>query len=205
MATVAIAAATALLAGLGIAYAGTGDAGRLDGTLTDVVDRLPAGRGGLAWEVVRLGDPLPVVLISAALAGACLLTGRRRAALVAVLGPGITGLATTLLKPVFNRTIDNAGFAYPSGHTGAATALGLVSALILVSLIRARPPLAVPLLVAGAAVPGVGMAMALVVLTIHYPTDTVGGFCAAVVAVLGAARIVDTAAERGRPEGPPHA
>ena len=40
-----------------------------------------------------------------------------------------------MLKPLFDRTLGGA-LAYPSGHTAALTALAIVAALLLVSLLR---------------------------------------------------------------------
>jgi undecaprenyl-diphosphatase len=52
------------------------------------------------------------------------------------------------------------------------------------------------LLATGGLLAGGAMAIALIVKSGHYPSDTVGGFCAAVVAVLGAALLVDRVVDR---------
>lgn len=193
-ATVAAALCALGLAVLALRYAGDDDSGRLDDRLSAAVDAVPAGRGGLARVVVAVGDPLPVIVIAFAMAIACAALGSRRLALLAVLAPGLTGVATTLLKPVIGRTFVDAGsFALPSGHTGAAAALGLVAAFVLADRCRLRPATTAALLAAGAAVPGAGMALALTVLDIHYPTDTVAGLCTAVAVAVGTALAVDRA------------
>ena len=70
---------------------------------------------------------------------ACLVTGAPRAAVLAVGGPGLAGLITTFGKPVVDRTIghDDA-LAFPSGHTGGATSLSLVCALLLAAALGLR-------------------------------------------------------------------
>lgn len=189
--------AAVVLVVLGTRYAGDVSAGRLDGRLRDTVDQAPAGQGRFATLIHSTGDPLPVILTATVLAGAALVLGRTRLAVTAIAGPAAAGIATTVLKPAFGRTIEG-GLAFPSGHTGAVTALGLVVALMLVSVLRARPSWGLLLLAAGAVLPAVAMAFALTALYIHYPTDTLGGCCAAVAAVLTMALAVDWMTERRR-------
>jgi undecaprenyl-diphosphatase len=105
-------------------------------------------------------------------------------------GPGLTGVATTTLKPLVGRTIDG-GLAFPSGHTGGATALGVVAALLLITVLRPATGTSALLLSAGALVSGGAMALALVSDRVHYPTDTVGGFCVAVAVVLASALVIE--------------
>jgi undecaprenyl-diphosphatase len=81
--------------------------------------------------------------------------------------------------------------AYPSGHTGGATALGVVAALLLITVLRPATGTSALLLSAGALTSGGAMALALVSDRIHYPTDTVGGFCVAVAVVLTSALVIE--------------
>ena len=179
---------------LALRYAGTSTAGAVDTRVDAVVDPLGAAHHWLVRHAVALGSPPSVVVLAFALSAVCLLLGRRRLAVLAVVGPGLTGVCTTLLKPALGRTIDG-GFAFPSGHTGGATSLGLVLALLVISLLRPGPrrrawrswPRA-RLVVGG----GVGAAM--IASNAHYPTDTLGGFCTAVVVVCGAALVLDRVA-----------
>jgi membrane-associated phospholipid phosphatase len=124
---------------------------------------------------------------------------RLRLAGLAVGGPVLTGVATTMLKPVFGRTENGGEPVYPSGHMGAATALALVAALLLVSVIHFAPWLEVVLVTAITALVGAGMALAMTVTRYHYLTDAVGGFCTAVAVVLGMALLLDRAPPR-RPD-----
>ena len=175
-------------------YAGDAVAGRVDEGACTAVDALP--RAGLA-RAIGLGSPGFVVVAAASLAGLALLLRRPRVAVLAVVGPGLTGVATTALKPLIGRTIDGDGFAFPSGHTGGAVSLGRVAAVRLIGavpVVRPRAALAVragTVLLAGGVV-GAGM----VRIGAHYATDTIGGFCAALALGLGAAMAIDRIADR---------
>jgi membrane-associated phospholipid phosphatase len=106
-----------------------------------------------------------------------------------------------LLKPALGRTIDG-GFAFPSGHTGGGTSLGLVAALLAISLLRPGRVGALVILAVGAVGIGGSVGAAMVALNAHYPTDTVGGFCTAVVVVCGAALLLDRLATALAPSKP---
>jgi membrane-associated phospholipid phosphatase len=147
-----------------------------------------------------LGNPRSVIVLAGLLAVLAFVLSRRRLAVLAVLGPGLTGVATTVLKPVFDRTLGGAP-AYPSGHTAALTALAIVTALLLVSLIRVGTVWKAVLVGLAALGAGLAMAVTLTVLDIHYPTDTIGGFGTAVAVVLAAALVLDRVAEARRPPG----
>jgi membrane-associated phospholipid phosphatase len=194
---VVVVLAASVVAVLGARYSCDSSAGRVDGRLDQAVDALPGGGHGLARAVTAAGSPPVVVVAAVAVALACLLARRPRAALLAVAGPGLTGLVTTFGKPVVDRTIgQDGGLAFPSGHTGGATSLALVVGLLLAGL--------VPLGAAGTAVLGTVCAAAaggavgtgMIAVGSHYPTDVVGGFCTAVAAVLAVALVLDTAGRR---------
>jgi membrane-associated phospholipid phosphatase len=175
-------------------YAGGSTAGRFDTHIEGMVGALTPGKNRVLSAVVILGNPLPVATATLALSGICLMLGRYRLALLAVVGPGLTGVATTLFKPLIGRTLEG-GFIYPSGHAGAATALGLIAALLLVNVLRPGPWVSAALLTAGAALTGGAMAVALVAGGFHYPTDTAGGFCMAIAVVVGTALLLERWAE----------
>lgn len=174
---------------------GLGTATRTDDVLRWLVSERVPEEVRSFWLVQSLGNPLAVVVLAGLLAALALATGRRRLAVLAAVGPGLTGLVTTGLKPVVDRTLDGE-LAYPSGHTGGFTALAVVAGLLLVSLLRTEA-LTGALVVAVAAVgAGSAMAVALTALDIHYPTDTIGGFGTALAVVLGTALLLDAVAER---------
>lgn len=182
-----------VVAVLAIRYAGEAAASPLDlRAQLAVATLLPeAGTGALLIDFV--GDPRATAVLAALLAVACLALGRR---LVAVVGPTLTGVATTVLKPVIGRTINGGFLSYPSGHTAAATALALVVTLLAVDLLRAVRLSGVLLILAGAGTAGALMAWSQVALNAHYPTDAIGGFCAAMALVPGTALLVDRLAGR---------
>ena len=180
-------------------YAGTSTASQVDTRVDAVVDPLGDAHHWIVRHTAAIGSPPSVVALAFTLSATCLLLGRRRLAVLAVVGPGLTGVCTTLLKPALGRTIGDGGFAFPSGHTGGATSLGLVVALLAISLLRPGRGGALALLAAGALVVGGGVGAAMVASNAHYPTDTLGGFCAAVVMVCGGALLLDWVASRLRP------
>jgi undecaprenyl-diphosphatase len=193
----AVAAMTVLVAGLLTwRYAGGSDSRWLDRRLQGLVGS--AGPGDRAPDlVIVLGHEVAVVVLAVLIGGVALALGQRRIALLAIVGPGLTGVATTMLKPAIGRTLAGE-YAFPSGHTGGATALGVVTALLLIQVLRTATGASATLLAAGALVSGGTMAVALIAEGDHYPTDTVGGFCVAVAVVLASALVIDRAAERRR-------
>ncbi|HVL84585.1 MAG TPA: hypothetical protein VM367_09940, partial [Pseudonocardia sp.] len=151
----AVVPAVAVLAIMTLRYRGTSTPGRLDRGADLLTETFAAGRRGPFHVLVGIGDPVPVVLIALVLGAVALRLGRRRLAFLAVAGPGATGLATIALKPVADRTIVNGGLAFPSGHTAAVTALGIVVALLVVA-VRRSSSAAAAAWVAGGALAGGG-------------------------------------------------
>ncbi len=180
--------AVAAFAVLAVRFTGTGPDG------ISQVDRAflrPRFHGRSALEALTwIGAPATVIAVAVLLAAGALWRGRRRLAAVAIIGPGLTGAATTLLKPVIDRTIADGELSFPSGHTAGAAALGLVAAIALIGALQPRPTGALALLAASvvpSAIAGTGM----VLLGAHYPTDVLGGYATAVIAVLGSALLLD--------------
>lgn len=196
-----IVVATLVLAVLAVRFAGTSEAGGVDRRVDAVVDPV-AVHTRLVDRLVAVGAPTNVVVIAALLVAVCLVARQWRVAALAVLGPGATGIATSVLKPVIGRTLDGE-LAFPSGHTGGATAVGLVLALLAVGLLRPRRAGWLMIVAAGALVVGGTVAAALIASKTHYATDTVGGWCTAVAVVLGGALLVDRVAGAvARPASP---
>jgi undecaprenyl-diphosphatase len=190
-AAVTAVAATAVLAVLAVRYAG-GTSPRWFDVRAESVVAAVLGRS-LSWRMLlSLGNLPQVVVVAVVLAAVAQVFGRHRLAVLAIVGPGLTGAATSALKPLVGRMIRR-DFAYPSGHAGAATAFGLVAALLLISVLQLGRASAALLLAAGALLAGGAMAAALIVCDWHYPTDTIGGFCTAVAVVLGTAVLIDRA------------
>ncbi len=97
-----------------------------------------------------------------------------------------------VLKPLVGRRLDG-GLAYPSGHTTAIFSVALVVVVALLGSARGPswPRVGggfVALVLAGA------VGVSLVVSGNHYPTDVVGGACAATVVIGGLALLLDRVA-----------
>jgi len=98
------------------------------------------------------------------------------------MGPVLTGVVTTIAKPVIERT-KNGDLSYPSGHMGSAVAVAVVVSLLLVSVFGARRWV-VALAVLVPILWGSAVGLAMTVTYYHYWTDAIGGFCVAVAVVL---------------------
>lgn len=181
--------AVLVAAALGVRYAGDSHAAWMDQVALSLArEWFPMPRG-LAMIVISVYDPVPLAILIVGLAGLCLALGRRRLAVLAVAGPVLTGVATTVVKPVIERT-KNGDLSYPSGHMGSAVAVAIVVGLLLVSLLGARRwvtavAVAVPVLW------GATVGLAMTVTNYHYWTDAVGGICVAVAVVLSLAVLID--------------
>lgn len=188
---VVAALAALVLAVVAARYAGDSMPGRLDTWAKAAAeDRWPEPGIGTIL-IATIGDPLWVVVFTSLLTALFLALGRRRLAVVLVASMGMTGFVTTALKPLVGRTINGPFLAYPSGHTAAGTVLGLVVALLLVDLLRVGWLPGMLLILSGGGVAGVEMALSQVIIGTHYLTDTVGGFCTALVVVPAMAYLVD--------------
>ncbi len=195
------------LAALALRFGGTTTAGRTDTRAEVLVQTWVGQYADTLRYVVRLGDARNVVAAALVLAVVCLLLGRPRLALVAVAGPAVTGVVTTVLQPVIGRTIEG-GYALPSGHAGGLTAVATVLGLLAITSAHERLRSTGLVALCGVVLAGFVMAVALVVNDEHYWTDTVAGSCAAVAVVCGLALLVDlvfgrTAPVAGRPAGRP--
>jgi undecaprenyl-diphosphatase len=190
-----VAAAVAVTVGLGVRYSGTHKPGRVDVAIDARLSHHLAARRGTLDQVIGLIDPISVAAICALMCALFLVLGRRRLAILAILGPITTaGLVELVLKPIFNRRFDGA-LSFPSGHTATAVAIALV--IIVALLGPSRPPW--PAIVrAGAAIAAAAgaatIATALVGAGYHYATDTLGGLCLATACVLSLAWVIDAVA-----------
>ena len=153
------------------------------------------------WRYLALGfdfggEPAGSTILVGVFAIACFLARRVRSALLTMLGVLLTIGVTTVLKPIVGRLIHGEYLSYPSGHTALATALALVLGLVLADVFGLGRSAAVGLVLGLAIVAGIAMGWAEVALGAHYPTDALGGFCAALAVVPGTAWLVDRVADR---------
>jgi membrane-associated phospholipid phosphatase len=188
--------ATAVLVALGILHFHDAGLTGIDAALLPSIDGVQP-----PWRYVALvfdfgGEPVGSTILVALIALACYLARRVRTAVLTVLGVVVTVAVTTVLKPVVGRTIHGEFLSYPSGHTALATALALVVGLLLADRLGLGRAAAVPLVLGLALIAGLAMGWAEVALGAHYPTDAVGGFCAALAAIPATAWLVDRVADR---------
>ena len=190
----ALAACVVVAVALGLLFTGqTGPDGFDNAVDSPVVAFFSGHRTLLAWFAVP-GTLIPAIAISAAIAAGCLIARRLNGAVLAVIAvPVATGLDDGLLKHLFHRTYLGQ-IAFPSGHTGAVTALtATIAVLLLVPPQQAgtrKPRVA---LVAVACVITALVATGVIGLSWHYFTDTVAGAAVGAGTVLALALLIDLA------------
>ncbi|GAA1022796.1 phosphatase PAP2 family protein [Amycolatopsis albidoflavus] len=182
------------LIALGVRFAGHSVPSAFDAPLLPGPDLIPDPWWYFATAIDFCGEPLGAVLILLLVIGGCLLTHRPRTAVLAVVGCSLTVGVTSVLKPLTGRTIHGSYLSFPSGHTAFATALALTGAYVLAG--RLSRFAAVAWLLGLALVAGFLMAWAEVGLGAHYPTDTIGGFAAALAIVPVTGYWIDRIADR---------
>jgi membrane-associated phospholipid phosphatase len=146
------------------------------------------------------GTQVPAVVISLALALACLLGRRLNGAILSLAAVfAATRIDDWLLKPLFHRTYLGA-LVYPSGHTSSMVAITAVYALLFIIPPQQARTGALRLagLVVLLAVTVITM-LGVIGLRWHYFTDTVGGAAVAIGTVCALALALDWAAARLRP------
>jgi len=138
------------------------------------------------------GTTIPAVVLTVALALGCLLTGRRRGAVLAILAVPVTAVITDgLLKPLVHRTYIGQ-VVYPSGHTATVVALAATATVLLAAppppgMVR---PLRV-LILAVAYLACVAVIVGVIAVRFHYFTDTVAGAAVGIGTVCGLALVLD--------------
>jgi membrane-associated phospholipid phosphatase len=180
---------------LGITVADTATPGPWDAWARTTLLFLPDGRDA-ALLIDGAGEPIGAVVLCGLLAVACLAVRRGRLAVLAVVSQGVVGAVSILLKPVFGRTIHDGFLSYPSGHAAGATALAIVAALLVVTLLRVGRVVALVFVLVAVTTLGATAGAAQIWLYSHYATDTVGGSCLAVALVIPMAWLIDQVAER---------
>lgn len=143
-------------------------------------------------------EPVLLVVVIGLIVMVAVARRRPRLAILAVVGPLATVTLTSgVLKPLFDRTINNGSLAFPSGHTSGLVAVLTVLVIAVVSTVGPpwRKSLATLVIVSATVMTVVG-ATALIGMKYHYVTDTVGGACTAAGTVLLVALAIDWAASR---------
>jgi undecaprenyl-diphosphatase len=200
------AVALLVLVALGVAVADTSTPFPIDDAVLDAAGGWSPELWPTALPIDFFGEPLGVAVLATVVVAACLLLARWRLAVLTVAGQGAVWAASAVVKPVFDRTIHGAHFAYPSGHTAGATAFALVVGLLVVGLLRLGRAGSLLVTFGVALVGGLVAAWAQTVLGAHYATDTLGGLCLALAVVPPLALLVDRLSDgvlgRFSPTGP---
>lgn len=180
--TVVAIVAAVLVAALGVLYLAGGSLGGFDGRAAPW-DGLRQPWYAIALVIDFCGEPVGSTILTAAVVVICLVLRRIRMAVLTVAAICLTVGMTTVLKPVVGRTIHGDYLSFPSGHTAFATAFALIVTLLVIDVRglggRGGLVLGLALVIPAGAAEG----WAQVMLSAHYPTDTLGGFCAALAIV----------------------
>ncbi|WP_421107667.1 phosphatase PAP2 family protein [Streptomyces sp. NEAU-S77] len=182
---------------LGVLYADGNEPGMVDARIAVAVDGVGPPWRHVALATDFLGEPGGAATLVVATVTGCLLLRRPRAAVLVVIGAGMSVGTATLLKHLVGRTIHGDGnLSYPSGHTAFATALALVVALLATGRLGLGRTAGTSLVFAAALVAGAAMGWAQVALGAHYPTDVLGGWCTALAVIPATAWLVDRTADQ---------
>jgi membrane-associated phospholipid phosphatase len=164
-----------------------------------IVSWLGPHRTLLGWMEYP-GTQVPAVVVSLALALACLRGRRLNGAILALAAVFVaTRIDDWLLKPLFHRTYLGA-LVYPSGHTSSVVAITATYALLFVIPPQQARTRALRLA-------GLAVLLAITVITVlgviglrwHYFTDTIGGAAVAIGTVCALALALDWAGARLSP------
>jgi membrane-associated phospholipid phosphatase len=189
---VLLAGCAVLVAVLGLVFARQNTADRFDHAVDSPVIAWFASHHALALWLAFPGSMIPAVVLTAALTIGCLLTGRRRGAVLAILAVPVTAVLTDwLLKPLVHRTYIGQ-VVYPSGHTATIVALAAAVTVLLLAPPRpAMPSWLRTLILAVAYLTALAVVVGVIAVRFHYFTDTVAGAAVGVGTVCGLAQVLD--------------
>jgi membrane-associated phospholipid phosphatase len=137
--------------------------------------------------ITELGSPDFLILISLVLIWRLVWLGRKHAAIILAVGSIGAELLNELLKLLFHRVrpvaffgyIEPLGYSFPSGHSISSCCFYGVAVAILTARIQSR---AWKILVwAGAALLAGLIGLSRIYLGVHYPSDVIAGYAAAIV------------------------
>lgn len=187
-----------VVSGLGVWFAGQHTGTSVDQSVYWAVYKQFVGDRGLLRAMLLPTEPVLLVVVIGLIVMVAVARRRPRLAILAVAGPLVTvTITSSLLKPLFGRTINNGSLAFPSGHTSGLVA---VLAVLIVGVAGStRPPrrksLTTAVVIFAAVLTVIG-ATALVGMKYHYVTDTLGGACMGVATVFLVAPAIDWLAGR---------
>ena len=189
---VLLAGCVVLVAVLGAVFAHQSTADRFDHAVDAPVITWFDDHQTLALWLAYPGTTIPAVVLTAALAIGCLLTGRRRGAVLAILAVPVTAVITDgLLKPLVHRTYIGQ-VVYPSGHTATIVALAATVTVLLLAPPRPAMPRSLRILILAVAyLAAVAVVVGVIAVRFHYFTDTVAGAAVGIGTVCGLALVLD--------------
>jgi len=187
----AVACAIFVVAG-GVLVAGQTHPDPFDNAVDSPIIARFGDHAGVLLFLAAPGTRLPVFVVTAVLAVACLLARRLNGAILAVLAIALsTGLDDYVLKPLFDRRYFGS-LVYPSGHTTAVVTFAATLTVLLASAAgsgRWRWPARLVLVLAWADT--IVVATSVIALRWHYFSDTLAGAAVAIAVVCGLALALD--------------
>lgn len=165
-----------------------GDTTRFDAAVRNAIHGWASPRLTLAMRfVTQLGDPAFLMPLSILLMWRLVVTGRRRAALVLLAAAVGAEALDQILKLVFHRLRPEAffgypqplGYSFPSGHSVVSCCFYGVAAAILTVRMQSRARRALTWMAAVLLAGAIGFSR--VYLGVHYPSDVIAGYAAAVI------------------------
>lgn len=190
-----------VVVGIGAHYGGTARSGQLDAVLTSWVRGAVGDRTAAADALTWTSAPAVVYALIAATAVVGLLRRHREFAALAVASPVLTVALVELVgKPLVDRHLTHY-LCYPSGHTVSAVSALTVAAL---GFAAGASPKRRLLALAVWVVATCAVALGLVAMNYHYPTDVIGGVGVVLGTVLPSAVLADAAARRRTGSAPRH-
>lgn len=185
---------------LGAHYAGTAQPGTLDSAIASWVHATFGDGDGAAPVLAWTSTPQAVYAVIAVTALVGLVRRKWEFAALAVAGPAVVVALVELVgKPLVDRRMMHV-LCYPSGHTASSVSALTVAVLGFAGGSGlARRLLALAVWLVGTCV----VALGLVAMDYHYPTDVVGAVGVVLGTVLPLAALADAAAARRRPAAQP--
>jgi membrane-associated phospholipid phosphatase len=202
---VAVCAAVTLVLGVIVNHRHTADG--LDRAVDNWLHQNLGGHREILTLLSLPGEPIPAIALAAALAVACVVARRwRAAALVAIAMLAASGLTEFLLKHLVGRKMGAGTGSFPSGHAVGMFTLAVAVCVLLAQQPRPFTPALRRILSLAALLAASAVSLAMVALNHHYFTDIIGGAAFATAVVLLTAFALDWLAARPRARrGPPPA